>query len=345
MFRTTKAFLTLCLIAPLSGGCGPSEADAKKHLEEQGFSITGLKKAEDGFEFTAKKGDDICTGTLSLKKGMGSESSNYTTSCQRDTSACKPGAVDVCVKIADELYNKEAKVFPIQAAELYRVACADKSAHACGRAAEYEAIGKKWEEVRKYSKMACELGGAEACVRLGGTELEGQGTPKDQAKALELFKTACEKGSVRGCRAAAGLMLDAEPSDLAGAMPLARKACEGKYDDSCFVLGIALFREKKDYKSALSHLEAACQDPKFEKRGPACNIAGAIVFDGLGMPKDIARGRDLFEKACESKSGDGCFNLANIHTLGQGVPRDAAKGKEFFKQACEHGHKVACTKA
>jgi hypothetical protein len=60
-----------------------SESDATQSLQEDGYTdikITG--KGDDGFQFTAKdKTGASCTGTISIKKGMGSSSSQKTASC------------------------------------------------------------------------------------------------------------------------------------------------------------------------------------------------------------------------------------------------------------------------
>ncbi len=324
--------------------CGATEADARAHLESEGMTVTKLEKKAGVFSYTAKKGDDICTGTLSIKKGLGSTQQSLTTFCERDTSACKPGAAAVCVNLAEELYRQQAKVFPTRAAEMYRTACTDKHAHACARAGEFEEIDKNWDKVREFSQQGCDLGDGEACARLSKTESDGLGTEKNPEAALELAKKACEKLSMRGCRAAAGVLLDKEPGDPAAAVPLAQKACTAKFDDGCFVLGVALFRAKKDYAAALGHLAASCDDAAFSKRGMACNLAGAICFDGLGMKKDAARGAGLFETACAAEHADGCTNAAMAYRKGSGVGRDAEKAAEFSAKACKLGDKSACAK-
>ncbi len=334
---TLVAALALC-------ACSASEGDARQYLTTEGITVTSLKKTGNAFQFTGRKGNQICTGTVTIKKGLGSSSRSHFEQCKRDTSACKPGAVVACNKIADELYSQDAKLFPSVAAELYRVACADKDGHACDRAGEFEAIDKHWDKVRQYAGKGCDLGNGDACARLGFTELQGQGTDKNEPRALELMKQACDKGSMRGCRAAAGLLLDGKPSDPAAALPLANKACIAKYQDGCFVYAMALFKGKKDYALALPHLDAACNDEKQKNRGMACNIAGAINFDGLGMKKDRTRGMAYFEKSCAQDFADGCSNAGRFYKKGVGVPRDPDKAAELLAKACKLGSKDDCAK-
>lgn len=341
---TIRAQLAACLALALTlGACGPSENDARQYLEQQGLTVTDLKKSGSSFDYTATKGNEICTGTVTVSKGFGSTNQSYMGTCQRDTSACKPGAAAECVKLADELYAREKKVFPMKAGELYRTACADGNGHACARAGEFETIGKAWDKVREFSEKGCTLDDGEACARLGFAELEGNGGPKDEARALTLMKKACSLSALRGCRAAAGILLDATPADPTAAIPLGEKLCTAKFEDGCFILGMALFDSKKDYPRALAQVDAACNDENHEKRGFACNIAGAITFDGLGMKKDPARGMAYLEKACEAGYAEGCANAATMYKRGSGVPRNPAKAAELSAKACALGKKEQCS--
>jgi hypothetical protein len=335
--------LLLLTVASAALGCGPSEKDARSYLESQGYTVTEIQKDDKAFKFTATKGQDICHGTVSITKGMGSSSSFVTSNCERDTSACKPGAAAECMKLADELYAKEEKVFPIKAAELYRTACADKNGRACSRVAEFEAIGKHWDKVRELAQKACDLDDGDGCRRLGLTELHGEGTPKDEAKAVELFKKGCGLSSLPACRAAAGLLIDRRPRDAQGAMPFAEKMCNAKYPEGCFLLAIALFDLKKDYPRALAYFDAECQDAKSSFRGAACNYAGAITNDGKGMPKDLPRGMAYFTKACDYDDVNGCENAAEHYKRGIGAARDTKKASELLAKACKLGSKEACS--
>ena len=40
-----------------------------------------------------------------------------------------------------------------------------------------------------------------SCYGLGSEYAKGKGVPKDWAKAVQLFKKACDGGSTKGCRA------------------------------------------------------------------------------------------------------------------------------------------------
>jgi TPR repeat protein len=67
----------------------------------------------------------------------------------------------------------------------------------------------------------------------------------------------------------------------------------------------------------------------------ACNLAGAITNDGLGMKKDAARALAFFEQSCAADHPDGCSNLSTSSP-------DKAKAAEAKAKACKLGDKESC---
>ena len=335
--------LVACDIIGNLGGAG--EGDVRAILEEQGYSkVTELERDGDSWKFTAKKGDQLCSGTVTVTKSTGSESHSFSSSCKRDTSACKSGAPTECMRIANELYDAEDKVFPTLAAKLYRTACEDDDALACTRAGEFEKIAKKWSKVREYSQKGCDLGNGEGCLRLAFTEDNGDGTDVNKAKALALYKKACEKGVAIGCGNAASELLDGEvgEKDPVGAIELAEKGCKAKHARSCLALGFALHRSKKDPKRAVELFEQGCDAGTDAAFANGCNTGGYILSNGIGVPRDNARAWPLFIKACDKGNAHGCANAAIHLRAGRGVPRDAARATELFAKACTLGLKKHC---
>jgi hypothetical protein len=84
--------------------------------------------------------------------------------------------------------------------------------------------------------------------------------------------------------------------------------CAAKFEDGRLVLAMALYKAKKDYPRALTHLEGGCKDKDLKLRGYACNAAGAILAEGKGMKKDPAHALAFFESACEIDDKQGCSN-------------------------------------
>jgi TPR repeat protein len=322
--------------------CGPSKVDAQAYLESQGLTVLSMERSGKSFNFTATKGENLCTGIVSVQKGFGTSSQSASQECELDTRACKPGAPAECVKLADALYGKEATVFPTKAATLYRTACADKNGHACGRVAQFERIDKHFDQARSFAQQGCNLDDGDACYCLGISELDGEGTAKNEANALELFKNGCAKSNLSACRSAAGILLDREPSDFVSAMPFADKVCQLKFEDGCVVYGMALFRAK-DYVPALPLFQQTCPDATMKTHGIACNFAGSIFVEGLGTKKDPARALDYFEKACAAEQDVACSNAGKMYKSGLGATPSKDKSDEYFAKACKLGATKYCT--
>jgi uncharacterized protein len=334
--------LLACVVA-----CGPSEAKAREHLESQGITATEIKKNGDAFEFVGTKGDQECKGTLSISGGNSTMSSvcGPKTTAKSADSKCKPGAKDECMKEADALYNAKPSEYPAEAADLYRIACNDKSAKACGRVTEFELLEKQPDKAREWASKGCDLDDSGSCYQLAKLVRDGRGgATKDSGKATALFQKSCKKDpeAVAACRAAAGMLLDSESPDFDAAIAIAEKLCTAKFEDGCFVLGYGLFQAKRDYPRSLTLLEQGCTDDTLPKRGLACNLAGAITLEGLGMKKDPARGMANLEKACAADFPEGCFNVGKFYKFGAGVKKDPAKAKVALEKACKLGVKEAC---
>ena len=74
-----RVLLVAGLFLPLA--CG-GEGQAREQLEKDGYSEIELKPEGEGFAFTAKKGSQSCTGTITVQKGVGSSSFSHSASCR-----------------------------------------------------------------------------------------------------------------------------------------------------------------------------------------------------------------------------------------------------------------------
>jgi hypothetical protein len=75
----------------------------------------------------------------------------------------------------------------------------------------------------------------------------GTGVAKDEARAVELFKKACDAGHAGGC-SSLGVMYDegrGVAKDEAGAVELYWKACDGGDAQGCFMLGTVYIDGKR----------------------------------------------------------------------------------------------------
>ena len=55
-----------------------------------------------------------------------------------------------------------------------------------------------------------------------------------------------------------------------------------------------------------------------------------MYLGGQGGAEDKGKAKANFEKACDGKNADGCFNLGVIYGSGNGVTKDIDKSQQFF---------------
>ena len=73
-----------------------------------------------------------------------------------------------------------------------------------------------------------------------------------------------------------------------------------------------------------------------------CRNLAVLVASGRGGPKSDVRALELYHIACERGDGPSCYAAAERHLTGQGVVADVVKGKSLLHQACQRGHEPGC---
>jgi TPR repeat protein len=91
-----------------------------------------------------------------------------------------------------------------EAAGYYRRACAADRPVGCSNLGILHDLGRgvkqDYAEAAKLYQKACDLGGATGCNHLGRLFEKGHGAKKpDEKRALELYRSGCDKGSDRAC--------------------------------------------------------------------------------------------------------------------------------------------------
>ena len=119
--------------------------------------------------------------------------------------------------------------------------------------------------------------------------------------------------------------------------------CSKHDDEACGVLGIMLAAGRgvaKDVDRGARLVQAACT----AKVARACVDAAALAENGLGVPKDEAKAKAVYEKACtKDRFAYGCIKLAGIYETGHGVAVDLGKAAELYEHACDTGDARGCT--
>ena len=81
-------------------------------------------------------------------------------------------------------------------------------------------------------------------------------------------------------------------------------------------------------------------EPKSTNQGDAAaqyNL-GVRYEDGQGVPKDVGKAADLYQKAANQGHAGAQFNLGLLYVYGRGVSKDLGKAAELFQKAANQGH-------
>jgi len=120
-------------------------------------------------------------------------------------------------------------------------------------------------------------------------------------------------------------------------MPVrAERRCVAGHLDDCVAAGRDLETRGASGASYSAELyRYACE----EGYAPACRGLASLYYRGLGLERDEARGRVLYEESCDGGDAVGCTVLAKL-LLEEG--QDTFRALDLLTQACHRGDLDAC---
>ena len=226
----------------------------------------------------------------------------------------------------------------------------------------------------EFMEDACDDGVQAACARLASLLLNGDGVPRDEARAHEMMRAACDGGNGDACRqfaqvtgydpgrqpealalyeracglddptacllyASAYAMGTLAPRDDEKATPIYVKSCDLGSALGCYNAGV-MFNFARGVPEDLEKAARAYADGCAMGSTTACADEGYMRQHGRGVPQDEALAVTLYERACTPTSCQsanllGCVNLGNVVRDGIGTPADAARAAGIFKSVCE----------
>lgn len=146
----------------------------------------------------------------------------------------------------------------------------------------------------------------------------------------------CAKGDAKACNVVGAMFATGVHGiklDLAQAFPYFDKSCAGGYAIGCANLANAYFSGlgvTMDQKKSLVMYQRACDLGAVT----ACVDLGVQYRDGKGAAdEDRPRAVKLFQRACDL-NGPACASLASMYELGWGVPKDLARAKQLYEKSC-----------
>jgi hypothetical protein len=181
-------------------------------------------------------------------------------------------------------------------------ACGDPAA--CFEEAKKAEAAKDQPKARELFRAACDGKHAEACSHLGSIVKE---VDKDDVGAEDAWKKGCELGDARGCFNAAESLRKVKPKD---ATSLYAKACKAAGKDAMLVTlacgrgGVHAY-ESGDETTAAELARASCTDDQVG----GCNLLGVLTLEGKGgITSDPEQAKKLFERACKGGDASACNN-------------------------------------
>lgn len=183
------------------------------------------------------------------------------------------------------------------------------------------------------NKLASQ-GNAQAIYNLGYLTQSGQGTVKDEKKAVQLYEQAASKGYpvanyVLGKNYAAGTL--GLKQDLTKAKQYLEKASAANFDDATIDLAVLLFAEGKPAsdKSALQKLQ-----PLLNKGNLQAIHAKALYDISLGFKnkdeKPVQQGLSSIQELAKKGYIPALMAVANMFANGSIVPQNLPEAKKIF---------------
>jgi len=189
---------------------------------------------------------------------------------------------------------------------------------------------------------AAKQGDAYGQNALGIMYSEGDGVPRDEAKAAQWFTKSAEQGYVSAqhnlaWRHANGVGV---PEDKTKAVEWYTKAAEQGDADSLqslaqmYANGEGVPEDKT--KAVELYTNAAEQGS-----AKAQFILGMMYGTGKGVTRDNAKGVEWLTRAAEQGDAPSQYVLGNMYGSGTGVPEDDDKAVEWYTKAAEQGNALA----
>jgi len=190
---------------------------------------------------------------------------------------------------------------------------------------------------------AIEAGNASALNELGVLYSEGNGVPRDDAKAVELYHKAAALNDPPAITNLGLRFLQARgvPKDETKALEYLKRAAELDNSTALYSLGVCYDQGlgvTTDMTKALEYYRKAAE----QNYSGAYNNLGSAYLQGRGVTRDKKEAARLFKKAAELDNLRSMENLGSIYsTGGDGIEKDDEEAASWYKKAAEKGSSSA----
>jgi TPR repeat protein len=194
-----------------------------------------------------------------------------------------------------------------------------------------EFIEKKLGDARVRLGRIAQRGTGGADFALGAMALHGMLGSRDHDEACRYFESAWTAGFRMSAYRLSGCVEATEPVRARALLRLAADAGNAAASEA---LGRACMESTpRDIACASARVAAAAG----AGRPSAKSLLGWMYAQGLGMPVELARARELYMEAAKAGDIAARNNLGEMYETGRGVPADPAKAVEYYRDAAEAG--------
>ena len=223
--------------------------------------------------------------------------------------------------------------------------CNGGNQEACWRAGEHHEEAGNQARAIEYHRKGCDAELSSSCARMGAYYAVGKGVRQNWQQAADFLEKACAEWPHFLCLNAGAAYFAYVPDKKAHGVALMEKSCNVVPGRSCVLVG-QIYEigdgVPEDLQRAAEWYEKICDNPI--GGGDACYHLGYLHEAGQGVPRDLTRAASLFEKACGEKSTKGCFHAGAAYMDGKGVTADPKRAAGFFATGCDANHGDACFK-
>jgi len=195
-----------------------------------------------------------------------------------------------------------ARALPADKYVACREACVNEDAGACDELMAFilQSGVNKWNELELW-KSACEFGSLNACVLVGSAHREG--VLEGLENAERYYAKGCRGGSAVSC---VGLLWElsdtTSPSRRIEAVDLAKLLCDG-HQDACVQFVEPMTRSPYEARGALSVLTACCELGEAH----ACVLRAARMLDLETEPAVTEAANQALDGLCVKGQAEACF--------------------------------------
>ncbi|MEO8699758.1 MAG: tetratricopeptide repeat protein [Kofleriaceae bacterium] len=269
--------------------------------------------------------------------------------------ACELKDLEGCTNIGDQAYRvgdaKAARAAFVRSCDMGSgVACmrgADLIDRGIGGDKEPATALPMFKKAMELLAPLCPVQGISdgwSCWVVGYLHEHGKATPKDEAKALAMYRAGCTAGNGNACMSLAGALdggLGGKP-DVDGANKAYERACND-FDNSeaCQKIAERLGMAKQDLPHAFKLAERACTlDPKW------CGTVAEFYRLGFGIAADDqTAATKYYKQSCDNGGRGWCQKFAERAHDGVGIAKDVPAARAAVESACNEGFGASCNTA